>query len=48
VDTSFIEVPRQRNTKEQTAKIKQDETPEEFLKSSTKLSKKDMDTRWTK
>lgn len=48
VDASFIEAPRQRNTKEQNAKIKQGATPEEFLEFPAKLSQKDVDARWAK
>jgi transposase, IS5 family len=48
VDASFIEAPRQRNSKDQNAKIKQGETPEDFLECPAKLSQKDLDARWAK
>jgi IS5 family transposase len=48
IDASFIEVPRQRNTREQNKEIKQGRVPEEFKENPHKLSQKDTDARWTK
>ena len=53
VDASFIDVPKQRNTKEQNEDIKQGAIPIEFSKKDAngkrnKLSQKDTDARWTK
>lgn len=48
VDASFVEVPRQRNSKAENDKIKQDETPQEWLDKPNKLEQKDLDARWTK
>lgn len=52
IDATFIEVPRQRNTREENAKIKADETPkdweEDTPKAKSKLRQKDVDARWTK
>ena len=53
IDASFVDVPRQRNTREQNADIKKDATPLEFGKENSKgrrdkLSQKDTDARWTK
>jgi IS5 family transposase len=48
VDATFVEVPRQRNSREDNAKIKQGETPGEWLKQPRKLAQKDVDARWTK
>lgn len=48
VDATFVEVPRQRNSREDNAKIKQGETPEEWVKQPRKLAQKDVDARWTK
>jgi len=48
VDASFVEVPRQRNTREENAEIKEGGTPEEWEKEKSKLAQKDMDARWTK
>ena len=48
VDATFVEVPRQRNSREDNVKIKQGETPDEWLKQPRKLAQKDVDARWTK
>ena len=50
IDATFVEVPRQRNGREDNAKIKAGETPAEWQKPSTKakLRQKDVDARWTK
>ena len=46
VDASFVNVPRQRNTREENETIKQDDIPESFENHPAKLSQKDMDARW--
>lgn len=50
IDASFVEVPRQRNNKDDNDKIKNNKTPEEWEKeeNKNKLSHKDLDARWTK
>ena len=48
VDASFVEVPRQRNTREENQLIKQGQTPPEWTQQPHKLSQKDVDARWTK
>jgi len=48
VDGSFVEVPRQRNTKEENEQIKQGEIPESFSANPHVLAQKDCDARWTK
>ena len=48
VDASFVEVPRQRNSREENRQIKKGEIPESFSDHPHKLSQKDMDARWTK
>jgi transposase, IS5 family len=48
VDASFVEVPRQRNTREENAKIKEGQIPEEWKADPAKLRQKDTDARWTK
>ena len=48
VDATFVEVPRQRNSMEDNEKIKQGETPDEWLKQPRKLAQKDLDARWAK
>ena len=46
VDESFVEVPRQRNSKDENNKIKKNEIPEDWEKNQDKLSQKDTDARW--
>lgn len=48
VDASFVEVPRQRNSREENKKIKEGETPEDWEDTPNKLAQKDIDARWTK
>ena len=49
IDASFVEAPRQRNTKEENAHIKEEGTaPESWKESPGKLAQKDIDARWTK
>ena len=50
VDATFVEVPKQRNTREENATIKNGEVPEEWEKPENvnKLEQKDTDARWTK
>lgn len=48
VDAAFVEVPRQRNTREENADIKQDAVPLAFGTNKAKLTQKDCDARWTK
>jgi transposase, IS5 family len=46
VDASFVQVPIQRNKKEDNLKIKEGEVPKGW--SENKLAQKDVDARWTK
>jgi IS5 family transposase len=48
VDASFVEVPRQRNTRAENKEIKSGQTPEPWKAKPHKLSQKDVDARWTK
>ncbi len=48
VDASFVEVPRQRNNRDDNKKIKEGEIPEDWKDKPNKLSHKDTDARWTK
>lgn len=48
IDASFVEVPRQRNTKDENEEIKNGGTPEDWEKHPAKLRQKDVDARWTK
>lgn len=47
VDASFVEVPKQRNKREENKQIKSGEIPEEWSKNKPKLAQKDTDARWT-
>jgi IS5 family transposase len=47
IDASFVDVPKQRNTKEENGKIKEGQIPEEWEENQDKLSQKDTDARWT-
>ncbi len=46
VDASFVDAPRQRNTREQNESIKNGERPAEFDKDTPKGRQKDCDTKW--
>jgi len=48
VDASFVEVPRQRNSREENAEVKAGEIPAKWKETPTKLAQKDVDARWTK
>ena len=48
VDASMVAAPRQRNSREDNAKIKQGETPEGWEDNPNMLRQKDLDARWTK
>lgn len=48
IDASFVEVPRQRNTREENEIIKNGEVPEEWKSQPHKIAQEDVDARWTK
>jgi len=50
IDATFVDAPKQRNSREENAKIKNGEVPEEWQKpeNANKLEQKDTDARWTK
>lgn len=48
IDATFVEVPKQRNTREENAQIKAGEVPPDWKQQSAKLCQKDTDARWTK
>lgn len=48
IDASFVEVPRQRNSREDNKTIKSGEIPASFTENEAKLAQKDTDARWTK
>ena len=46
VEASFVNVPRQRNTKEENQIIKEGDIPQNFENNPAKLAQKDTDARW--
>ena len=48
VDASFIEVPKQRNSREENKEIKEGKIPNSFEENPNKKSQKDVDGLWTK
>lgn len=48
IDASFVEVPKQRNTREENKQIKAGQTPEQWKENPNKLAQKDLEARWTK
>ena len=48
VDASIVPVPKQRNSRDDNAKIKAGETPAGWAKQPAKRAQKDPDARWTK
>jgi IS5 family transposase len=48
IDATFVEVPKQRNNREQNAMIAEGVIPEELLTHPKKRAHKDTDARWTK
>ena len=50
IDATFVDAPRQRNSRDDNKKIKNGEIPEEWEKpeNSPKLAQKDTDARWAK
>jgi IS5 family transposase len=48
VDATFVEVARQRNSRQENEAIKGGKTPEGWENQPHKLSQKDVDARWTK
>ena len=48
VDASFVEAPRQRNSREENAQIKERKRPKGYGQASAKGRQKDCDARWAK
>lgn len=48
VDASFVEVPKQRNSREENEQLKNGEVPTDWGQQPNKLEQKDVDARWTK
>jgi len=48
VDATIVEVPKQRNSREDNETIKKGETPKSFEKNENRKQQKDVDARWMK
>ena len=48
IDASFVEAPKQRNSREQNKQIKEGKRPDGFEETSNKGAQKDCEARWTK
>lgn len=48
IDASFVDVPRQRNSREENEEIKSGKVPESFEEHENKLRQKDVEARWAK
>ena len=48
VDATFVDAPRQRNSRDENEKIKNGEIPDAWKKNPHKMAQKDIDARWTK
>lgn len=48
IDASFVEVPKQRNSREENEKLKNGETPPEWEENPSKDRQKDKEAKWTK
>lgn len=48
IEASFVEVPRQSNSREENAEIKQGKVPESFQQNENRMEQKDVAARWTK
>ena len=48
VDATFVEVPKQRNTRDENAEIKEGRVPKDWDNDVNKLCHKDLDACWTK
>jgi IS5 family transposase len=48
IDASFVEAPRQRNSRAENAQVKNGEVPESWKAAPHKLAQKDTEAKWTK
>jgi len=48
IDASFVDVPRQRNSRDENQSIKCGQVPESFMKNENRLEQKDVEARWAK
>src|SRR5258708_1837843 len=46
IDASIVDVPRQRNSRQENAQIAAGKTPPDFKKNAHQLAQKDVDARW--
>ena len=46
VDATFVDAPKQRNSKDENDSVKKGKTPEEWAENPHKLAQKDVDARW--
>lgn len=48
VDATFVDVPKQRNSREENKEVKEGKVPVEWQENTHKLAQKDIDAKWTK
>ena len=48
IDASIVQVPRQRNTREENKQVREGNIPEDWQNNPNKLEQKDLDANWTK
>jgi len=48
IDASIVQVPRQRNTREENKQVREGNIPDQWLNNPNKLEQKDLDADWTK
>lgn len=48
IDALFVDVPRQRNSREENAEIKRGKVPESFQQNENRMEQKDVAARWAK
>ena len=48
IDAIFVEVPRQRNSRQENAQVKAGETPERFAANPSVKAQKDTEARWAR
>ena len=48
IDASFVEAPRQRNSREENKQIKEGQIPEKWSETPNKKRQKDVEAKWTK
>lgn len=48
VDATFVDVPKQRNSRDENKEVKEGKVPAEWQENTRKLAQKDIDAKWTK